>query len=92
LKKNKLDNASSNDVQIPAIVVAEKLGFNFFLSKNLFFSRKYLENTLRVVINLFLALKNKKHHPKNQNQHEIKNQTKLRFVVTSTFNVKKKNT
>jgi hypothetical protein len=37
-----------------------------------------------------MTLKNQKHHPKNQNQHEIKNQIKLRFVITNTFKVKKK--
>jgi len=39
-----------------------------------------------------MTLKNQKHHPKNQNQHEIKNQIKLRFVITNTFKVKKKKT
>ena len=39
-----------------------------------------------------MALKNQKHHPKNQNQHETKNQIKLRFVITNTFKVKKKKT
>jgi hypothetical protein len=56
----------------------------------MFFNQKYLENTLGVVINLFMALKNQKHHPKNQNQYKTKNQIKLRFVVTSTFKVKNK--
>jgi hypothetical protein len=42
-------------------MVAEKSGFNLFLSKNLFFNPKYLENILGAVINLFMVLKNQKH-------------------------------
>jgi hypothetical protein len=33
-----LNDASSNDAQIPATMVTKKLGFNFFLSKNMFFN------------------------------------------------------
>ena len=51
----------------------------------MFFNRKYLENTLGVVINLFMALKNQKRHPKNQNQHEIKNQTSSDLLLQALF-------
>jgi len=70
--------------------VAEKSGFNIFYPKPIFQSkipRKHFTSRDKHIHGL---KKNQKHHPKNQNQRKTKNQTKLRFVVSRTFKVKKK--
>jgi hypothetical protein len=54
----KANDMPSDFTQIPATIVARKSRLKVFNLKNYFstcFDSKYLENTLRIVINLFMA-------------------------------------
>jgi len=62
-------------------MVAGKLGFMFFLPKNLFFNTFLTQNTLEIMINLFMVLNNR---PKNQTQLETKNKPNLKSVFFFT--------
>jgi hypothetical protein len=78
-----LDDVSSDHARISTIVMAGKSRPKIFLPKNLFFNLFLTQNTYKNFKNHdkpIHGLKKLKHHPKNQNQLETKNQLKLRYV------------
>jgi hypothetical protein len=62
-----------------------------FLTQKSIFDPKYLENTLRTLLNHSIASKNakKKKNPKTLNQPETKKLSELRYVFIGVFKVKK---
>jgi hypothetical protein len=85
----KSDEASSDFAQIPATIVAKKLGVKCFWPKNSFPNLFLTQNTLKTMINLPMTLKKPyKNHSKKQNKPENKNQPELIYVFSWTFKVK----
>jgi hypothetical protein len=72
-------------------MVAEKSELNVFLTPKPVYNpfwTKIHRNTLGTMINLFIAKKTKKNHPKNRNQPETKTQPELRFFSPQILKVK----
>jgi len=61
----------------------------FFLTQKSIFDPKYLENTLRTLLNHSIASKNEKTNPKTLNQPKTKKLYELRYVFIGVFKVKK---
>ena len=79
-------------IQNPTTMVAEKIGSIVFYPEILFSTHcdpKHLENTLKTLLNQFMATKKLKNRQKTRNSPGIKILPELGYVVLGVFKVKK---